>query len=55
MALTVPLGPPRRFHDESRSGIRPVERWVLRMLNVADFLSLISAAVGTAACTQSPA
>jgi deazaflavin-dependent oxidoreductase (nitroreductase family) len=34
------LGSPRLFHDESRSSIRPVERRVLRILNVADFLSL---------------
>ena len=36
----VRLGSPRVFHDESRGGIRPVERQVLRIIGVADFLSL---------------
>ena len=36
----IQLGSPRLFHDESRSSIRPVERQVLRILNVSDFLSL---------------
>jgi deazaflavin-dependent oxidoreductase (nitroreductase family) len=40
---TIALGSPRLFHDESRSSIRPVERRVLRILNVADFLSLTPA------------
>jgi deazaflavin-dependent oxidoreductase (nitroreductase family) len=40
---TIQLGSPRLFHDQSRSGIRPVERQVLRILNVADFLSLTPA------------
>jgi len=31
---------PRAYRDESRQGIRPVERQVLGLLNVADFLSL---------------
>jgi deazaflavin-dependent oxidoreductase (nitroreductase family) len=35
----IQLGSPRLFHDESRYGIRPVERQVLRLLDVADFLS----------------
>jgi deazaflavin-dependent oxidoreductase (nitroreductase family) len=39
----IQLGSPRLFHDESRSSIRPVERQVLRILNVADFLSLTPA------------
>jgi deazaflavin-dependent oxidoreductase (nitroreductase family) len=43
----VKLGSPRLFHDESRSGIRPIERQVLRALNVADFLSLTRAPAGT--------
>jgi deazaflavin-dependent oxidoreductase (nitroreductase family) len=34
------LASPRLFHDQSRSAIRPVERQVLRILGVADFLSL---------------
>lgn len=37
---TVRLVSPRLFHDESRQGIRPVEREMLRVLRVADFLSL---------------
>lgn len=34
------LASPRLFHDQSRRGIRPVERQVLRILGVADFLAL---------------
>ena len=37
---TIPLGSPRLFHDQSRAAIRPVERQVLGILHVADFLSL---------------
>jgi deazaflavin-dependent oxidoreductase (nitroreductase family) len=40
---TVRLVSPRLFHDESRRGIRPLERQVLRALRVADFLSLTTA------------
>jgi deazaflavin-dependent oxidoreductase (nitroreductase family) len=40
---TVRLVSPRLYHDEERRGIRPFERQVLRVLNVADFLSLKSA------------
>ena len=40
---TVRLVAPRPFRDESRRGIRPVEREVLRLLRVADFLSLTTA------------
>ena len=40
---TVRLVSPRLFHDEQRRGIRPLERQVLRVLNVTDFLSLTSA------------
>jgi deazaflavin-dependent oxidoreductase (nitroreductase family) len=36
----VRLSSPRLFHDESRSSIRPLERRVLGLLNVTDFLSL---------------
>jgi deazaflavin-dependent oxidoreductase (nitroreductase family) len=39
---TVRLVSPRLYHDEDRRGIRPLERQVLRVLNVADFLSLKS-------------
>jgi deazaflavin-dependent oxidoreductase (nitroreductase family) len=31
---------PRVYHDEVRRGTRPVERQMLRLLGVADFLSL---------------
>jgi deazaflavin-dependent oxidoreductase (nitroreductase family) len=40
---------PRVFHDESRNDIRPVERQVLRLLGVADFLSLNKAPAAPAA------
>lgn len=36
----VRVGEPRVYHDETRRGIRPVERQVLRLIGVADFLSL---------------
>jgi hypothetical protein len=36
----IRLESPRVFHDETRRGIRPVERLVLRVIGVADFLSL---------------
>jgi deazaflavin-dependent oxidoreductase (nitroreductase family) len=36
----VHLVAPHLFHDERRRGIRPVERQILRLLGVADFLSL---------------
>ena len=52
---TIELGSPRLFHDQSRSGIRPVERQVLRMLGVADFLSLTLVSAGTAATSKSEA
>jgi hypothetical protein len=41
---TVRLVSPRLVHDENRRGIRPVERQVLRLIGVADFLSLKTAA-----------
>jgi deazaflavin-dependent oxidoreductase (nitroreductase family) len=37
---TVRLVAPRLFHDESRRAVRPLERQVLRVIGVADFLSL---------------
>jgi hypothetical protein len=40
---TLQMRSPRVYHDETRSGIRPVERRVLRLLGVADFLSLETA------------
>lgn len=40
---TVRLVSPHLVHDENRGGIRPVERQVLRLIGVADFLSLKTA------------
>jgi deazaflavin-dependent oxidoreductase (nitroreductase family) len=37
---TIRLVAPRVFRDENRRDIRPVERQVLRVMRVADFLSL---------------
>ena len=34
------VGSPRVYHDETRQGIRPLEREMLRLLGVADFLSV---------------
>ena len=39
----IQLTSPRLYHDQSRQGIRPLERQVLRMIGVADFLSLKTA------------
>ncbi len=39
----IRLVSPRLFHDETRRAIRPLERQVLRVLGVADFLSLKTA------------
>jgi deazaflavin-dependent oxidoreductase (nitroreductase family) len=51
----ITLGSPRLFHDQSRSGIRPLERQGLRILNVADFLSLTPTPASPAEPGQSPA
>jgi deazaflavin-dependent oxidoreductase (nitroreductase family) len=40
---TVRLVSPRLYHDETRRGIRPVERAVLRIIGVADFLAMTTA------------
>jgi deazaflavin-dependent oxidoreductase (nitroreductase family) len=40
---TVRLVAPRLYHDERRRGIRPLERQILRLLGVADFLTLRTA------------
>jgi deazaflavin-dependent oxidoreductase (nitroreductase family) len=37
---TLRVGEPRVYHDEKRTGIRPLERSVLRLLGVADFVHL---------------
>jgi deazaflavin-dependent oxidoreductase (nitroreductase family) len=34
------VGSPRVYHDEARHGIRPLEREMLRLLGVTDFLSV---------------
>ena len=39
----VRLTAPRLYRDEARRGIRPLERQVLRVIGVADFLSLATA------------
>jgi deazaflavin-dependent oxidoreductase (nitroreductase family) len=39
----VQLVSPRLLHDEARRGIRPLERQVLRVIGVVDFLSLKTA------------
>jgi deazaflavin-dependent oxidoreductase (nitroreductase family) len=36
----VRVAEPRVYRDETRRGIRPVERQVLRLIGVADFLSV---------------
>jgi len=48
----IRLTAPRLFHDEARRGIRPVERQVLRVIGVADFLSLKTAPAATPAAGQ---
>jgi deazaflavin-dependent oxidoreductase (nitroreductase family) len=40
----IRLGSPRLFRDEARRDVRPLERRVLRVIGVADFLSLSTAA-----------
>ena len=40
---TVRLLSPELVHDEDRRGVRPLERQVLRLIGVADFLSLKTA------------
>jgi deazaflavin-dependent oxidoreductase (nitroreductase family) len=40
---TLQTRSPRVYHDAARSGIRPVERQVLKLLGAADFLSLETA------------
>jgi deazaflavin-dependent oxidoreductase (nitroreductase family) len=40
---SIRLVSPHLVHDERRRGIRPVERQILRILDVADFVSLKTA------------
>lgn len=49
---TIRLVAPRLFHDERRRGIRPVERQILRLLGVSDFLSLKTAPAASATPEQ---
>jgi deazaflavin-dependent oxidoreductase (nitroreductase family) len=44
---------PRLFHDDTRRDIRPLERQVLRVIGVADFMSLKTAPVATPPADQS--
>jgi deazaflavin-dependent oxidoreductase (nitroreductase family) len=46
---TVRLISPRLFRDESRQDIRPVERQVLRVLGVSEFLALKAAPLAATA------
>ena len=49
----IRLVSPRLFHDEARRYIRPLERQVLRVIGVADFLSLKTATAAVRATEQS--
>jgi deazaflavin-dependent oxidoreductase (nitroreductase family) len=49
----IQLTAPRLYHDETRRGIRPVERQVLRVIGVADFLSLKTAPAAAPAADRS--
>jgi deazaflavin-dependent oxidoreductase (nitroreductase family) len=49
----IRLTSPRLFHDEARRGIRPLERQVLRVIGVADFLSLQTAPAAAPPAGQS--
>ena len=50
---TIRMTAPRLYRDETRHGIRPVERQVLRAIHVADFLSLKTAPAATQAAGES--
>jgi deazaflavin-dependent oxidoreductase (nitroreductase family) len=49
----IRLVSPRLFHDDARRDIRPLERQVLRLIGVADFLSLQAARADASANGQS--
>jgi len=49
----VQMTAPRLYHDETRRGIRPVERQALRAIRVADFLSLKTVPTAASAASQS--
>ena len=48
----VQVTAPRVYHDETRRGIRPVERQVLEAIRVADFLSLTTSPVAPSGADQ---
>ncbi|HEY7360156.1 MAG TPA: nitroreductase family deazaflavin-dependent oxidoreductase [Streptosporangiaceae bacterium] len=52
---TVRLVSPRVYHDETRRGIRPVERRILRAIGVADFMALKTVPAGDPDAEPSPA
>jgi len=52
---TARLVSPRLYHDETRRGIRPAERQILRAIGVADFLALQTASAGHPDAAPSPA
>jgi deazaflavin-dependent oxidoreductase (nitroreductase family) len=52
---TVRLVSPRLYHDETRRGIRPVERRILRAIGVADFMALKAVSAGDPDTEPSPA
>ena len=49
----IRLVSPRLFHDQARRDIRPLERQVLRVIGVADFLSLKAPTAAVPATEQS--
>ena len=49
----IRLTSPWLFHDEARRDIRPLERQVLRVIGVADFLSLKTAPAAAPPAGQS--
>jgi deazaflavin-dependent oxidoreductase (nitroreductase family) len=52
---TVRLVSPRLYHDETRRGIRPGERQILRAIGVADFMALTTAPAASPGTEPSPA
>jgi len=52
---TVRLVSPHLYHDETRRGIRPAERRILRAIGVADFMALKTASAGGPDTGPSPA
>ena len=44
----VRLVSPRLYHDETRRGLRPGERQILRAIGVDDFMALTTASAGRA-------